>query len=234
MRIITHNAHWFHGYIAGNGLFNTEKLTSIILDQLASVYKELSPDILCLQEVESEDQARKLAEIMGMQYCFIPHGKRKGYNGAILYGLDIELKVSNIGKQNCDRFIAFIQLPHLSIGVVHLLYPYANESEEVWDKHCRELNLLFKNLPDVDVILGDFNMLEDAVNYHWLLDKGFMNLLKSDPHHRVDHIFIREKMRNIITLTQTLLSDKKFVSFEGRNVALSDHPGSLMELEGII
>ncbi len=237
MRIITHNAHWFFGYIAGENLFGREGFSSAVLKELALAYKHSSPDILCLQEIYSEEQAQQLSEIMEMQYYFIPCGRRDKYNGAVLSRPNNKLEVINVGKQNCDRFVVLIRFKRektsLSIGLVHLLYPYSTDKAEIWEKHQAELNNLFEKSSKVDMILGDFNMLEDSSTYRWLLDKGFVNMVSFDPPNRVDHVFVRKGLHKLISQIQILPLDRTYISFEGRKVSLSDHPGILIELEEV-
>lgn len=56
------------------------------LEPVAKAIKSVSPDIVGLQEVYGESQARELARLLGMYYAYVPHGlgKNGGWWGVAL------------------------------------------------------------------------------------------------------------------------------------------------------
>lgn len=84
MLLLTHNAYWFQGEPSLWGQEETRRHPRAMA-ALTRLYRELAPEVICLQEVPRAQVVDDLAESLGMEGVFAAGGRRPGYGGAVLW-----------------------------------------------------------------------------------------------------------------------------------------------------
>tara|TARA_B100000809_G_scaffold262809_1_gene314642 strand:+ start:692 stop:1447 length:756 start_codon:yes stop_codon:yes gene_type:complete len=237
--LVSHNSYWFQG---APSLWGEERTQSHphILAALTRFYRQLAPDILCLQEVPSEEEASRLAEELGMQATFARGGRRPAYGGAVLWhGSDAEVEdLTGYGDTApFERMCLVLQCTGpegLTIVTVHLSsnrYAPGREGDPV---RLAELQALFAACPQPDVIAGDFNATPSGLVYQDMVARGFVECgsLACVPaianERRVDYIWIREARRLLVEPTD--FQPAGFLLDRNSQTRLSDHPPIIAQL----
>ena len=126
--IATHNAFWFQGYPSRWGQERQQGHPDV-LQGLIRLYEELSPDVLCLQEVPEDDSFAELAKQLGMRGHYAPGGIIAAYGGAILARhLEIDLNGCSAAaassgshfERSCISTRIKVGDSHLKLVSVHL------------------------------------------------------------------------------------------------------------------
>ena len=238
-RLVSHNSYWFQG---APSLWGEERTQTHprILTALAKFYQQLAPDILCLQEVPSEEEASRLAEELGMQATFARGGRRPAYGGAVLWhGSDAEVE-DLTGYCDTAAFERICLVLHgtgpegRTIVNVHLSsnrYAPGRIGEPV---RLAELQALFAACPQPDIIAGDFNATPGSSAYRDMVDRGFVECgalacLPAKPdERRVDYIWIRKPGR--LQVKPTEFQPLEFLLDADSKTRLSDHPPIIAHL----
>ncbi|NNK49168.1 MAG: hypothetical protein HKP01_09880 [Gemmatimonadetes bacterium] len=159
----------------------------VALERIASVIRELAPDVVTLQEIDSvttrtglEDQATRLGELTGMRAIF---GGFMDYGGG-RYGMALLSRYPIVewdnhrlpdGAEPRSALAARIELlrpgygeaPQLVVVGVHL---YANAAERL--AQAERLVELFAGETAPVVLAGDFNSIPDSKVLRLLEDQG--------------------------------------------------------------
>jgi len=123
--LLSHNVFWFQGVP-----FPTDQPPEPddeILKQLCAIYRDLKPDAVCLQEIQSEETFQLVSEQLEMSGCYCPGEQLPQYGGAVFWssprGAQIHSshesalatqrmwQVIEIGRTDCNLRIANIHLP---------------------------------------------------------------------------------------------------------------------------
>jgi endonuclease/exonuclease/phosphatase family metal-dependent hydrolase len=237
--LVSHNSYWFQG---APSLWGEERTHPhpLILTALTRFYRQLAPDILCLQEVPSEEEASRLAEGLGMHSAFAPGGRRPDYGGALLWqGFDAEVEnLTGYGDTAAfERMCLVLQgtvADGLTVVNVHLSsnrYAPGREGDPV---RLAELQALFAACPHPDVIAGDFNATPGGLVYQDMVARGFVECgslacvpARADER-RVDYIWIREARR--LQVEPTDFQPAGFLLDKNSQTRLSDHPPIIAQL----
>jgi len=237
MLLLTHNAYWFQGHPS---LWGREEIRAHprIVGSLIRLYRELAPEVICLQEVPRSKEARELAKVLGMSAIFASGGLRRGYGGAIFWrdeaGAVVEdlthAPVSGAGafERICLRWTGRWQGMPLTVVDVHLSsnrFAPEGRGEPV---RLAELAALFATGPAPDVVAGDFNAVPDSQVYEEMVERGYQDAgLGCDEHgraasQRVDYIWVREDSPLSLRRFGVVTGDR-FALEGGEGAALSDH-----------
>ncbi len=167
LRVMSYNIHHGTPINSANG--------AIELDKIAAVIKFQKPDLVALQEVDrntrraGEDQAKKLAESLGMYYYF---SKSISYDGGD-YGVAILSKFplvsteqvmlpnNHSGGEQRSLAIVTVDLPggeKLRFASAHLDLVFENRDAQV-----RKLIDISKTSSTPLLVAGDFNALPESV-----------------------------------------------------------------------
>lgn len=236
MRIATHNAYWVQGYPS---LWGEEQAQTHprMLPVAVSCYRQLSADILCLQEIPTKDTARALATELGMDWQFVAGGGRPDYGGAILWR-DRSASAADLphpdGDTRFERFCLRLHLGSLRIVNVHLSsnrYAPEGNGEPV---RLRELDQVFEG-GRPDIIAGDLNARSGSGVHRALADRGYREIgtpvCEPIPteQRRVDGIWLHDDSPLRAQAPDIELIDAGL----GDDRTLSDHPivTSTVELE---
>src|SRR3954463_6430653 len=159
------------------------------IDNLTAWLKERAPDIVCLQETKTVDEAFPRQPIEALGYNIAIHGQ-KTFNGvAILSKLPFDEVTPRLPGDNADdhaRFIeAAVSTPRGALRVASIYlpngnpantdkYPYKIRWMERLFNYARERLLLEEPL----VMAGDYNVIPTAADVHnpaaWTTDALFL------------------------------------------------------------
>lgn len=203
VRLLSHNVFWFQGYPFTSDQPSVPR--EDILDGLAKLYVENNVDILCLQEVQSEEAAKAIASrigVLGEHYLYQAGGRLPQYGGAIFSRWPLQpLQIAEEGYQP-ERILlgATVQLPDgqsLRVANIHL------PSNRQLGAQGGKLRLLeaAKAADKADVIVGDFNMAPPTLlNESDYLDVaevcGANNLVTQLYTYRGDQVWLTQKMKD--------------------------------------
>ncbi|MEJ0098165.1 MAG: exodeoxyribonuclease III [Bauldia sp.] len=140
--------------------------------------KDAQPDVVCFQEIKSEDAAFPREPFEELGYNVATHGQ-KGFNGvAILSKLPLEDVSNGLAGDDADthsRFIeAAVSVPSGVLRVVSLYLPNGNPAGT--DKFAYKLAWMARleanvraRLADeeVFVLAGDFNVIPEPIDAHY-------------------------------------------------------------------
>lgn len=184
LRILTHNAYWFQG---SPSLWGEERPCAHhdVLLSLAQLYDSLAPDVLCLQEVYSTEDAEWLGDRLSMTGCHSPGGRLTDYGGAVLVK-DANARVANCtfgdGHANPDfeRVCFRTELPwpsgrKLIVVNVHLPSNRFADAQQAARQREKELEQVLRATPRPDVIAGDLNSVPGQEVSRLLTGAGFLD-----------------------------------------------------------
>lgn len=237
LRLISHNAYWFQG---APSLWGEERVEAHpdALGALISFYRELEPDVLCLQEVPSQKVCDEVGVELGMQGHYAQGGGRTAYGGAVLWqGLDAVVVDFTHTRVDAERIFERIYLAFSSVvnGVplvvanVHLSSNRFAPERHGGAVRLAELEALFKVCAQPDVVAGDFNARPDSAEYATMIERGYVDcgsLLCANPRHqehRVDYIWVHAD--SAVQAQDFLVIPRPPFALAGEpSVDLSDHP----------
>lgn len=160
--VLSHNAFWFQG-----SPFATDRPPAPdggILKRLGAIYREVNPDIICLQEVQDQRTFEMVSEHLGMPGCHCPGMKLPQYGGAVLWRPHIARQVrdSQGGAPTTQRMWQTVEVQEddccLRICNVHLPSGRQLGPEGAAAQRIAELQELMRSCETgPDMILGDFN-----------------------------------------------------------------------------
>lgn len=138
---------------------------------------ESGPDIVCLQEIKSVDEAFPLEPFERLGYNVATHGQ-KSFNGvAILSKLPFDDVTRGLPGDDGDaqaRYIeAVVSVPSGSVRVASLYLPNGNpigtdkfSYKLAWMERLRARALALKALEERTVLCGDFNVIPEPRDCH--------------------------------------------------------------------
>jgi endonuclease/exonuclease/phosphatase family metal-dependent hydrolase len=159
--IISHNVFWFQGVPFATDTPPAPR--SEIAGQLCLLYKKICPDVLCLQEIQSEATARMVAEILEMEYLFCAGGGLAQYGNAVFSRWPMEempLQQSILPDRTLLR-VTIYPKESQAISLVNVHLP-SNRQRGAEGGQRRRLEELSGVLDQADILLGDFNELPDG------------------------------------------------------------------------
>jgi len=213
LRIITHNIMHLQGIelaseeqplkrsSSGHGSLGLD-----IIGVLADFYNSLNPQIICLQEVPSLKDARKIADLVKMKVYFESGKSNPKYGGAILVNSSYEsrkLSFPSLFKEMFERgcLMGHISGKNTSLTVCNLHLPsnIKRTLEEACYVRLKEVTFALSFLPEI--IVGDFNERSDGPVYQKLKKAGYIDVAfilgKSEiptcNNARIDYIWIHKK-----------------------------------------
>jgi endonuclease/exonuclease/phosphatase family metal-dependent hydrolase len=201
---VTHNAHWFQG---APRLWEDDRRLPhpFVFQRLARLYEALKPDVLCLQEVSTQESVVALEKQLGMRGTFAFGGMRSEYGGAILVRRGetsfadfscTRVDAERVFERICMR--ALLNLGDRSFRVVniHLSSNRYAPGRVGAPIRMAEIQTLFAQVPDADVVMGDFNATPDSPVYQYMNDRGYVDPgyrpEDAEGEERIDYIWVRE------------------------------------------
>ena len=234
--LLSHNVFWFQGMP-----FPTDqppKPDTQILQRLCAIYRDLKPDVICLQENQSEETFRTVSEELEMPGSYCPGEELPQYGGATFW-------VSPRGKQihssresalATQRMWQIIEVGGvdfcLRIGNVHLpsqrqLGPQRSAAQRV----AETLEAVNSCETGLDFIAGDFNEQYGGAVSECLEERDYVDAAAisdwiekptSIAGGRGDFIWMRKQASNSL-LNYGVVGKRELECDDGNKQNLSDH-----------
>lgn len=234
LRILSHNAYWFQGHPYPDS--EPGDPCDPVLEGLVDLYRNIDPDVICLQEVQSEASfaaAVKALEYHG-QYC--PGARRIHYGGAMLWKRgdylgdyrDTEAQPQRVWQLAEARLNGNARLP---IASVHLTSTRHITEAEASCTRVADLAQMLERNPRPMVIAGDFNEAPSGSSSAFLAHLGYVDtatLVDDAPEStgvnksRSDQIWIHQELLPAFRGFEAIGWDRLRCDIPGK-VALSDH-----------
>lgn len=172
--IMAHNVFWFQGVPFATDAPPEPRLD--ILEKLCALYKGIQPDVLCLQEIQSEETARLVAAQLEMEYLFRAGGGYPQYGGATFSRRPME-EIPLPEDTSPDRILIGTRVRFeggrkLNIMNIHLPSNRQRGAEGGQKQRLLEVSRAFG---EMDVLLGDFNERPDGPCAALLKKNGFVD-----------------------------------------------------------
>ena len=178
--------------------WNVNGIRAVAKKNFFEDFKQLAPDILCLQETKSQDDqvAETLARIDNY-FIYSNSAEKKGYSGTAILSKDKPLSVTpNIGLAEHDNEGRVLCAEYKSFFVVNVYVPNSGnelkrlEYRQTWDlAFFNYLKNLEKQKPVV--VCGDFNVAHKAID-----------LARPKPNYNKSAGFMQEEIDGIDRFTQ--------------------------------
>ena len=130
LTVVSHNTFWFQG-----APFPTDRPPAPdgeILKRLCAIYRQVNPDIICLQEIQDRRTFEAVSEHLGMPGCYCPGTKLPQYGGAVLWRLHFARPVRDSQESGFEtqRMWQIVEVQEdgrrLHIANVHLPVSYTH------------------------------------------------------------------------------------------------------------
>ena len=154
--------------------YNVNGIRSAMSKGLIDWVKAANPDVLCVQEIKSqEDQIDKAAfEALGYQTYAFP-AQKKGYSGVAVFSKVAPKHVElGIGEEKYDFEGRSIRLDFEGYSVINTYFPSGSSGDErqdfkmeFLDYYQSYINELSKEFPQL-IICGDYNICHRAIDIH--------------------------------------------------------------------
>jgi len=169
LALTTHNAFWFQGFpFEGT---DPGGPAEPVFAALAAEYRRLAPDCLCLQEVQSEAAARRLAAELGMSAAWCPGGELPQYGLAVLARLPVEARDWRSTGFTPERGWLLARAGRLLVANVHLPSGRQSGSARARAQRIEELREVLRQ--DPDVLVGDLNERPGGEVWRFLAGRGY-------------------------------------------------------------
>jgi len=207
-----------------------------IIRTLANFYYSLKPQIICLQEVPSLKDARKIANLVKMDVYYEPGKSNPKYGGAILIDsayFSKRLSLANLSRGTFERGCLMVQVlnrnVYFTVCNLHLPSNIKRTPEEGSYVRVREIASAISFLPEI--IVGDLNERPDGPVYQKLEKAGYIDTggiqkrgeIPTCNNARIDYIWVHKKA-NLKLVEYRVLDQPKLSVFLARRIqAISDH-----------
>ncbi len=207
--ILSHNAFWFQG-----APFLTDKPPEPdleILRQLCAIYRKLSPNVICLQEIQSQEAFERVSEELGMPGCYCPGKELPQYGGAVFWHPDRgrHIQSSSGSPARTQRMWQIVEVhgTHCCRRICNVHLPSGRQlgPERAAAQRISELQESIRSCEtEPDVIVGDFNEQPGGPASEYVGSQGYVDsAVLSDRagvptigERRGDYIWIKKHIRN--------------------------------------
>ena len=160
--ILSHNAFWFQG-----APFPTDTPPGPdiqIVKRLCAIYRRANPNVICLQEIQSQEAFALVCEHLEMQGCYCPGGQLPQYGGAVFWQGDRGLQIldSHTSGADTQRMWQILEVNGTNsrrrICNIHLPSGRQLGHEQAAARRLAELEESIRSCQtQPEVIVGDFN-----------------------------------------------------------------------------
>lgn len=162
LTILSHNVFWFQGVP-----FATDQPPAPnkeVLKRLCAIYQEADADVICLQEIQSQEAFEAVSQQLGMQGCYCPGLALPQYGGALFWRGERGRALQN--SHSCavesQRMWQTAEMTGghagIKIGNVHLPSSRQLGEEGAAVQRVAEIEALLSSFEGgLDIIAGDFN-----------------------------------------------------------------------------
>lgn len=234
--ILSHNAFWFQGVPFPTdmpGAPDTE-----ILRRLCEMYRRINPDVICLQEIQSQEAFEMVSEHLEMPGCYCCGKELPQYGGAVFWhaGRGGQLHDS-CGSAACTQRmwqVVAVNGPNGSLRICNIHLPSQRQlsHERAAAQRLAELQCLIRSCESgPDVIVGDFNEQRPGPTGKCLESHGYVDaaVLSDDAdvpttisEIRIDYTWIKREMNDSV-LTYDVAGKQELACVDTGKQYLSDH-----------
>ncbi len=247
MIIVSHNVFWFQGVPYGGA--HPTGVHEGVLMQLIDLYRSLSVDLLCLQEVHQHDVAERIGRCLKMRCHYTPGCRQRVYGGAVFWRPEADAQVRDF--RDDETLTPFRSWQRITwrvgdriIRVTHLHLPSARSTpgQSIKPVQQDELNRFAVECDfSSDVILGDFNAYPDAPHVQALRRRDLHDVAAicgqggqpttATAGSRIDQIWLSDAMcRDRLEYRVIDLAAPDYQPKDERKTRLSDHQPLFLSL----
>lgn len=177
--VLSHNVFWFQGMpFAGD---SPPAPDPVCMGALCEFYRAVSPDLLCLQEVQSVTAFEEAGLRLGMEGTYCPGRQLPQYGGAVYWKPGVARKIRDSAEDDfpVQRMWQIVEIQKADGGVVpvaNVHLPSARQlgREKAGIQRVRELEeAVLHGAPSPEVLVGDLNELPGQAVGAALERKGF-------------------------------------------------------------
>jgi len=128
------------------------------LPPIVAAIRSIDPDVVGLQEVLGESQARELATALNMNYAYVAHGSVAGWWGVALlskYRI-MEARGVQVGPQPAARFML---IARVDVGGWPMTFTSIHADHTATDSSIRGVWHAVERIAEPVVLIGDFNVV---------------------------------------------------------------------------
>ncbi|HOE65492.1 MAG TPA: hypothetical protein PLO62_03110 [Candidatus Hydrogenedentes bacterium] len=241
LTVLSHNVFWFQGAPYAPEMPGMP--APEVLEGLLYVYRAFSPDVVCLQEIQSEDVFERVGEALGMDGAFCPGCVHDQYGGGLYWRSGRLLADGRAAAAPPQRMwqIAEVQadggvwtLANVHLASARQLGPNAATCSRIED-----LEGLLRAGERPHVIAGDFNEGPLGAASSYLMQRGYLDTALLTGHEvestgvgkdRSDQIWLDEPAAQWIAGFQ-IVPWARLVFLQDGKRWLSDHVPLVVQLE---
>ena len=205
---LSHNAFWFQGTP-----FPTDQPPAPdmeVVKRLCAIYREVDPDVICLQEIQNRETLDAVAEHLAMRGSYCPGTALPQYGGGVFWHPDRgrPMRNSQGSAVRTQRMWQAVEATgsdcRLRIGNVHLPSERQLSREQAAAQRLAELeDLIASAEAGLDIIVGDFNEQPDGPVGECLARHGYVDAAATSDRARAptniaegrgDQIWIKQRM----------------------------------------
>ncbi len=233
--LLSQNVYWFQGHPSENDM--QEPVHEQAYYANLGLFKTLNPDVMVLQEIQSDSVAKRLAQDLEMEYFYQEGVELKRYGGAFLFKNHLNCQIKKTENYPFQRLHQLILLGDFLISNVHLPSTRQLTSQEACAKRLAEMAFVVSQKPDL--ICGDFNETEKGQVYAFLTESGYTDTVLKNSYNNVatttikgrrgDFVFVKnERIHDLEDFRVIDLNDKKI--YTPKEIFISDHFPTLIKI----
>lgn len=232
--IVSHNAFWFQGHP-----FETDAPEDPVADivaPLVELYRTKSPDVICLQEIQSEYAFRRIRDALGMAGSYCPGGHYCQYGGATFWMRGkpiVDIRSVNRLPQRMWQITSVARhgLDPLTIANIHLASARHLGEHGAAPSRIQDMEQMLNQKVHPLVIAGDFNEAPDGGVSEFLSAQGYVDTAPLTGHPdistginkaRSDQIWVHDAIRDRVMKFGIFPRAKLQTNAPGKEL-LSDH-----------
>ena len=230
MRILCHNVFWFQGVPFSPDSPGEPEVE--VFQALMDLYRRLEPDVLCLQEVQSEQIFHDLRACLGMAGAYCAGGQLRQYGGATLWRSGAAFGDSRqAGLQRMWQIAAISSEGSQDVTVCNVHLPSARQVGKTAAARQRVEELAGAVRTRPQVVMGDFNEAPGGGVSDFMAGQGYGDAAvltdqavkpTSLAGKRGDQVWVHVSRREQVTGYGVLMEEDLATSIEGKT-HLSDH-----------
>ena len=244
LKIVTHNAYWFQG---APSLWGSEAqcMHPKAYTALIALYRRLSPDILCLQEIPGFQLHSQLCADLQMTGHYAPGRTLAAYGVAVLVqNLEAEFRdcsrdavvPGRVFERSNLRVRIISRGRELLLVNAHLPSRRYAPDRNATPHQLEEVSRIMEYEPKPDILLGDFNVQYGTDVYNHLGTLGYLDsgacVGRDDlEDRRVDHIFVSASLASRVKENYRITGPEFEFSVDGKTHRMSDHEPVVAELD---
>lgn len=238
--ILSHNIFWLQGVP-----FETDQPgapRADVLATLVSVYAEINPDVICIQEVQSRAAFDLVRSAVGMDGTFCPGATLSQYGGATFWHSGRPVSDGTGAEDPPQRVRQLTQVDTGQSGALTVCNVHLPSSRQLGKeggalRRLEELEMATESMPDV--VIGDFNEGPGGAVAGYMAERGYLDAAvlrgKGDVRSSVgglrgDQIWIRSDLGVRLAEYSVLSKGDLATRLDGKTY-LSDHLPLWIRLE---